>query len=166
MCLKYAGFTQAFRPLLVGPAGSHRAHVADGECESSGQVRHGGGFDALHQHVELTAAGEADREGIGVGVAEPRTLRGPAGVEDLAAQVVDGSFDAATGDAAGRVAVGEWAVPGGRGALPLPLPLPLPLMPTTVARAKGRALPHHECSVSAMFSMDGPSRKVLRESSE
>ncbi|MDH6628605.1 hypothetical protein M2271_006438 [Streptomyces sp. LBL] len=73
--------------------------------EGRGQVRLGCGIDALDEDVEFAAAGQADREGVVVGVAEPGPLRSAPVVQHLSAQFVHRALDAAAGDAADRVAV-------------------------------------------------------------
>lgn len=73
--------------------------------EGGGEVRARCGVDALHQDVEFSAAGQADGEGVFVGVAEPGSLRVWLVVEYLLAQLVYGAFDASAGDAADGVTV-------------------------------------------------------------
>ncbi len=73
--------------------------------EGRGQMRLGHGIDALDEDVEFAAAGQADGEGVVVGVAEPGPLRSAPVTEHLPAQFVDRALDAAAGDAADRGAV-------------------------------------------------------------
>jgi hypothetical protein len=73
--------------------------------EGRDQVWLGCGIDALDEDVEFAAAGQADCEGVVVGVAEPGPLRSAPVVEHLSAQFVDRALDAAAGDAADRGAV-------------------------------------------------------------
>ena len=77
----------------------------DGVGEGGGEVRLGGGVDALDEDVEFAAAGQSDGEGVVVRVAEPGALRSAPVAEHLSAQFVDRALDAAAGDAADRVAV-------------------------------------------------------------
>jgi hypothetical protein len=65
-----------------------------------------GGADPLDQDLQFAATGQAHGEGIVVGVAERGPDGGSARFQHLLAQVVDGAFDASSGDAADRFAIG------------------------------------------------------------
>ncbi len=92
-------------------AGAAREHGLQG----GGEVRLGGGVHALDQDLDLATAGQADGEGVVVGVAEAGANRWPAVCQDVPAQVVDRRFDTAAGDAPDRGALrvdGEGAADG------------------------------------------------------
>ncbi|CAM5564944.1 hypothetical protein SANTM175S_00237 [Streptomyces antimycoticus] len=78
------------------------------------------GIDPLHIHIDDSAAGQPDREGVVV--ADSVALQhGPAAVGHLLRQFVDGALDTAAGDAADRGAIGpdQHARPGRqRGGVP------------------------------------------------